>query len=220
MVPPATSPSYLRLVHPPAPRRRDTTPLTPVPSVHTPVDDEERRWIDAAAAGDVAAFRCLYDRYLHVVAGQVGRLLGPRSDVEDVVQDVFVHVFRSLDRFRGDAKFSTWLWRITFNVAISHRRRLGRAPATVELEAFHATHAEWARLEARDRARLLYAALDGIDDDARDAFVLHEIEGLTLREIAELCELSINTVAARVRRTREKLVAVLVAAEHGPGGAA
>ena len=175
-------------------------------------DDEEELCIDAAVHGDMAAFRTLYDRHFEFVTRQVGRIMGPGGDLEDVVQEVFVAVYRSLHGYRGDSRFTTWLYRLTYNVTVSHLRK---RPRMVELSAWRPlrdSQGAWARLEARDMVRVLYAALDNVAPDHREAFLLHEVEGMRLREIAELTGESINTIAARVRRTRERMQEVLEAA--------
>lgn len=167
--------------------------------------EEERRWAQRAAEGDMRAFRCIYDRYLPKVLRHVTRILGPTADVEDVVQEVFVQMHRSLPSFRGESRLSTWTYRLTWNVAISHRRRRRKVVDLSAVRALRLSTEDWKRLEARDLCRTLGAALEGVSDDAREAFLLVDVEGMKLREVAELTDTSINTVAARVRRTRDKL---------------
>lgn len=172
--------------------------------------DPERVLIAAAAQGDMRAFRTLYDLHLSYVTRCVARLLGQAPDLEDVVQEAFIAIYRALPSFRGDCAFTTWLYRVARNVAIDHLRK--RRVSTVELDAWRPLRADadqWAHLEARDLCRALYAALDTLSIEHREVFVLHEVEGMKLREIAELTNESVNTVAARVRRTREKLQSVL-----------
>lgn len=173
----------------------------------------ERKWVLQAQTGDSTAFRWLYDRHLDRATHQVGRIMGPGADIEDVVQDVFVQVFRSIGNYRFESKFSTWLYRVTYNVTISHLRK---QPKTVELADWRPLRdnvSTWSRLEARDLVRVLYAALEHVQPEAREAFLMHEVEGMKLREIAELTGDSLNTISARVRRTREKLQAVLESAQ-------
>lgn len=179
----------------------------------TSADADLQRTIDAAAAGDVVAFRALYDEHFEFVHRQVARIVGPRGrgtgEVEDVVQEVFVQVFRSLSSYRNESKFTTWLYRLTYNVAVSHLRK---SPRTVQLADWRPLHEPidtWAMLEARDLCRVLYAAIEQVPEDHREAFMLFEIEGLKLREIADLTGEQINTVAARVRRTRQRLQQIL-----------
>ncbi len=171
---------------------------------------DELELILHAANGDMRAFRTLYDTHLGYVTRNVARLLGPSPEVEDVVQDVFIHVYRSLGSYRGECAFTTWLYRVTRNVTIDHLRK--RRVTTVELDAWRPLKGDadqWSALEARDLCRVLHAALKSVGVEYREAFLLHEVEGMKLREIADLTEESINTVAARIRRTREKLQGLL-----------
>src|SRR5579863_7008034 len=90
-----------------------------------PVDE---RLIARASAGDSEAFRQIYERHRGDVARLVYRMLGARADFEDVIQEVFVQVYRSLKDFRGQAKFTTWLHRVTVNVVLMHRRSARSRP--------------------------------------------------------------------------------------------
>lgn len=156
-------------------------------------------------AGNDAAFRALYYRALPRVRAWVARFLGPDGAVADVVQDVFVQVHRSIRAFRGDAAFSTWLYRLTFNVATSHLRRLGRE-RTADEPRQEPGFDEEGRLLAREDLVRLYRALDALPAEKREVFVLYELEGHTLQEIADLLGSGIPTVAARLRRARLALV--------------
>ena len=89
---------------------------------------DEDKLIERAAADDTAAFRELYDRHRADVARLVYRMLGGRGDLEDVIQEVFVQVHKSLKDFRGQSKFSTWLHRVTVNVVLMHRRAARSRP--------------------------------------------------------------------------------------------
>lgn len=179
--------------------------------------EEERFWVERAAQGDMSAFRAIYDRYLPKVVRHVTRVLGPTAEVEDVVQEVFVQMHRSLPNFRGESKLSTWIYRLTWNVAISHRRRRRNIVDLSAVRALRLSTEEWKRLEARDLCRTLAATLEGVPEDAREAFLLVDVQGMKLREVAEMTDTSINTVAARVRRTREKLRDALDNAERTRG---
>lgn len=197
--------------------RTPPIPGTDVAETQSAEVDEEQIWIEAAASGDVAAFRLLYDRHFDFVSRQVGRVMGPGGELEDVVQEVFVQVFRSLHSYRNESKFTTWLYRVAYNVTISHLRKTPRTVELADWRALREPTSQWNKLEARDMCRVLYAALEQVPGDQREAFLLFEVEGLKLREIAELTGESINTIAARVRRTRERLQVVLEQA-GGLGG--
>lgn len=170
---------------------------------------EETKLIAAVTRGDMAAFRELYDRHFDYVTRNVARLVRG-AELEDLVQEVFVNVYRSIGTYRGDCAFRTWLYRVARNVTIDHLRT--RKLTTIELDAWRPLRAEtsaWKQLEARDLLRTLNAALQNVSPEHREAFFLYELEGMKLREIAELTGDSINTIAARIRRTRERLQSLL-----------
>jgi RNA polymerase sigma-70 factor (ECF subfamily) len=167
--------------------------------------EDVRRWVEQSRDGDMQAFRRLYDEFLPYVRHHVGRLVGPDDKVEDLVQEIFVEVYDSLSDFEFRSKFKTWLYRVTRNVTISHLR--GREE-TIDLDDVRPLRNDsrmLAKLEARDQVRALYSVLEQCKPESREAFILHEVEEMKLREIAEMTDTSINTVGSRVRRTREKL---------------
>lgn len=163
--------------------------------------------VERAQRGVPGAFDELYYAYVDRVHRQLAALVGPSSDLEDLVQQVFVQVHQNLPRFRGDAAFPTWLHRLVLNVGLMHvrsaavRRQKASVELPLELPSQDGSGPEraYARTEAR---AALYAVLAQLDDKKRVAFILYEIEGHTLEEIALLLDTSINTVAARVRTAR------------------
>ncbi len=191
--------------------------VDPVPESSADPGDEEARLAALAGAGDRAAFRALYERYAARVARHVVRVVGAGSDVEDITQEVFVQLHRSLGSFRGECKLSTFVYRLTWNVAVSHGRRRRKVVELTAVRSLQLSTENWNRLEARDLCRTLDAALAGVSDDAREAFLLSEVEGMKLREIAELTGEPLHTIAARVRRTRAKLRAALENADPRTG---
>src|SRR5579864_5797187 len=115
------------------PARMDASPAPVHPRfVRRPVMSDEEGLISKASTGDTASFRTLYLRHRGDVARLVYRMLGARSDLDDVVQEVFFQVFRSLKDFRGQSKFSTWLHRVTVNVVLMHRRAARSRPTYAE----------------------------------------------------------------------------------------
>ena len=170
---------------------------------------DESDIIEAAAAGDMDAFRQLYDRYLDQVTRTVARYLGPGPELEDVVQEVFLELHDSLDNVSDHDGFEGWVYRVARNVAISHGRKRRHSVDFVQLQTLRAPINQWTKLTAREKIRALYAAMDCLSDKKREAVIMYEIEGNTLQEIADETDTSINTIASRVRRGRQKLMKLI-----------
>jgi RNA polymerase sigma-70 factor (ECF subfamily) len=174
---------------------------------------EEAQLISQAAAGDAAAFRRLYDMHCQQVARLAYRLTGGRGDLEDLVQEVFVQVHRSLPDFRGQSKFGTWLHRVTVNVVLMQRRAAKSRPALMsdavdERSAFD-TLAPDEGAERRERVRAFGRLLDRLGDKKRIVFVLHELEGLPPSEISRIVGAPVLTVRTRLFYARRELEAML-----------
>ncbi len=161
-----------------------------------------------AADGDRAAQRELFQAQRRSVHHTLFRILGSNRDIEDLVQDAFIEIFRALPSFRGDSTLARWCQTITTRVAYLAISR--RKPATVELglveEVVADPSPDAARVaHARDAARRLYAALDRLDAKKRIAFALAVIDGLPLREVAKLTESSTFATKTRVWRARREI---------------
>lgn len=132
----------------------------------------------------------------------------PEHQVEDAVQDVFVVVHRRLADWDGRSPRS-WLYGIARRVASNHRRRSARHQRKIEALPEPRDPALEGRIEDRELLRTIEAALAGLDPGPRTAFVLTEIEGMSAREIAELLDVSPNTIASRLRKARAHVAAAL-----------
>jgi RNA polymerase sigma factor (sigma-70 family) len=160
------------------------------------------------AGGDIAAQRQLFRDQRARVHRTLYRILGSNHDMEDLVQDVFFEVFRSLARFRGEARLSTWIARITTRVAMHYIGR--RKPPSQSLDALPVElaaagpSAEEAAL-MREAAQRLYRVLERVEATHRIAFALHVIDGLPLREVAEITESSLVATKSRVWRARREI---------------
>ncbi len=144
------------------------------------------------------------------VARLLRRMFGPRADIDDTFQAVFVEVFRSLPAFMGRAQLGTWVHRIALNVAYQEMRGRYREQArredgdALDDMACETLDAEGAVLRA-ESIRLLYEGLETIDPRRRIAVILHDLEGRPLREVAELLGRPLQTVASQVKVGRAEL---------------
>src|SRR5512139_191825 len=173
--------------------------------------------VERAKGGDRAAFRELFRRHRNDVARLAYRMLGARggskgvvggADLEDIVQEVFLQVHRSLNDFRGQSKFSTWLHRVTVNVVLMSRRAARSRPVfAAEISDNEPDHGCSPDEEA-SRARRVEAfrrVLDRLPEKKRTVFVLHEIEGLPPAEIAAIVDAPVLTVRTRLFYARREL---------------
>jgi RNA polymerase sigma-70 factor (ECF subfamily) len=191
--------------------------VTAVTRRSTPSDDELAA---AAGSGDETAFAELYARYVDRVYMRVVHLVGPGPDSDDVLQQVFIGLHRALPRFRGESQISTFLYRITVNVAYDHLRRRARRSGEHDVAALDALIDDAPtpedRVRRRDELRQIFALLEQIKPKKRIAFVLVAVEGLSLAEAAELVGARVDAVKQRVLHARRELVALMADAELHP----
>lgn len=163
----------------------------------------------------MAATGLLFHRHRAAVTRLVFRVLGPSHEVEDLVQEVFVQVLRSLPAFQGNARFSTWLYRVTVNVVLMHRRTQRRRPRLVQEElappqsALEPSPEE--QVSSRLRAVAFHRALATLSEKKRAVFVLHELEGRTPSDIARIVGAPVLTVRTRLFYARRELAKQLAA---------
>lgn len=171
--------------------------------------------LEACQRGDPAAFEELVLRTQRQVYTLAYRLVGDRGEAEDVAQESYLRVFRSLGGFRRDARFETWLYRIVTNTAMTHLRRRGRFGVLAEEpdEDPPADPAGRSPEDVVDREELR-AALAELSPGLRVSVVLKDVYGLSCREIGEEIGLSEGAVKVRLHRARKRLKEKIHGAER------
>ncbi len=159
--------------------------------------------------GDAAAFRELFREHRQDVARLIYRMTGTSRDLEDLVQEVFLQVHRSIPDFRGEARFSTWLYRLTVNVVLMQRRSSKSRPQLVA-EGVTAPPRDPLLLPDEQVARgrriaAFYRVLERLSEKKRTVFVLHELEGLAPSEISKIVRAPVLTVRTRLFYARREL---------------
>jgi RNA polymerase sigma-70 factor (ECF subfamily) len=190
-----------------------------------PADEVEL--IARCRADERAAHDEFYHRFRRQVAGNLYRVMGDRSDLDDLVQEVFVIAFRGLQKFRGDARLSTWLYRICVNVALGRIRTRKRRPnavgvadldgAAIDPSLVERPETPEKSLERRQDQERVYRALETLAPKKRIVLYLHEIEGLDLKEIAYLVDSNPVTVRTRLFYARREFYRA-IAADPTEGG--
>jgi RNA polymerase sigma-70 factor (ECF subfamily) len=167
--------------------------------------------VERCRAGDRRALGELYREYRHEVYRTLRQLLRHSPDIDDVVQDVFIQVFRSVRHFKGDSRFSTWLYRVAVNVGLMHLRKRKSSPqatgaAVVEEVAPDSENPAAEAMRAEKRAAV-QRILDALSDKKRVVFVLHDLCGKQAKEIADILEISVLTVRTRLHYARKEFYA-------------
>ncbi len=187
----------------------------------TVTDDVDPKWLERLYARDEHAFSKLVLLHQARILALTTRLLSSPSDGEEITQEVFVQAFKHIDQFRGDAKLSTWLYRIAVNLCKNKNKylRRRRVNESTSLEELHETaqpapgaHATMARVGRPDElasARQLHdtvrIAISQIDEAFRECLILRDVEELSYEEIGEITSLPPGTVKSRIFRARAML---------------
>jgi RNA polymerase sigma-70 factor (ECF subfamily) len=173
--------------------------------------DDDLPLVARARAGDNEAFGTLVRKYQGWVFTLAYRMLGDRADAEEMAQETFLRVYRALGRFKGAAKFSTWLYRIATNQCLNHaesRRRRIRPETHPGYLIAHVSDPNPGPdhvVERADARRLVQQALLHVTPEHRAILILREVQGLAYEEIGELLGLEPGTVRSRLHRARLEL---------------
>lgn len=190
------------------PSREPARPVAgKIPQVETP------GLVERCQRGDAEAFRELFRAHRQDVARLAQRMLGRTIDLEDIIQEVFLQVHRSIRDFRHGARFSTWLYRVTVNVVLMHRRAAKSRPSFSEapegVAAVDQRPLSDDQLERQRRVAAFHRLLDRLSEKKRLVFVLHELEGLSPGEIAKIVGSPVLTVRTRLFYARRELLVLL-----------
>src|SRR6266513_419185 len=162
--------------------------------------------------GDQAAWDLIVRQHWRKVFNVAYKFVGKHDEAEDLTQDIFLKVFKSLDTFDRRANFQTWLISVSRNLCIDHYRSVRRERETIdrdvdasELMPVSKTQGQLARMEQRDRVELLREAMSELPKTLRTAVLMRDIQELSYHEIAETLHLPEGTVKSRINRGRNEL---------------
>jgi RNA polymerase sigma-70 factor (ECF subfamily) len=194
----------------------------PVPTGRLTVSDRtldlDSRFVERCLGGDEAAWEYLVKTHTRRVYAICYRFTNSQTDAEDITQEVFLRLFRTLSSFRSrEGSFVVWLTRVTRNLLIDHYRRTRQERATESIESQLPVLQEQspsasrtdARLAGREATEILQAALQKLSPDLRETVVLRDLEELEYREIAQVLSVPEGTVKSRLNRGRAELARVL-----------
>ena len=176
----------------------------------------ELELIQQLRAGDELAFKSLVENYQDLVYNTALGVVQNSEDAEDVAQEVFIQVFRSIDQFKGDARLSTWIYRITTTKALDHIRSRKRKKRFAFITSLFGPNDELIHepvdfqhpgvtLDRKEQAALLFRMIEQLPDNQKVAFTLHKTEELSYQEIADVMQLSVSAVESLLFRARQNL---------------
>jgi RNA polymerase sigma factor (sigma-70 family) len=178
---------------------------------------QEEQLIDGLINRNDDAFRFLLDSFKDKVFNTCLSFVRNRHDAEDLTQEVFVEVHKSIGKFRREASLSTWIYKIAINKSLEYRRKqkrkkrfghimeltgFGKSAEADESVTFEHPGVE---LENKERGKILFKAMDELSENQRAALVLYEIEGLSYKEIAGVLETSLSSVESLIFRAKQNL---------------
>lgn len=176
----------------------------------------ELELIQQLRAGDEGAFKSLVANYQDLVYNTALGIVQNSEDAEDVTQEVFIQVYRSIDQFKGDARLSTWIYRITTTKALDHIRSRKRKKRFAFITSLFGPNDELVHepvdfqhpgvaLDRKEQAALLFRMIDQLPENQKVAFTLHKSEELSYQEIADVMKLSVSAVESLLFRARQNL---------------
>ena len=179
---------------------------------HPPETDDIDALIRRCLGGDQLAWEAIVRQYRRKVFNVAYKFVGKHDEAEDLTQDIFLKIFKSLDTFDRRANFQTWLISISRNLCIDHYRSVRKERETIdrgvdanELTPVSRDPGPVAALEQRDRVVLLRQAMSALPDTLRTAVLMRDIQELSYQEIADALHLPEGTVKSRINRGRTEL---------------
>jgi RNA polymerase sigma-70 factor (ECF subfamily) len=185
------------------PEERD--PISPAEQAQAPPSEEDESLVRRAQGGDARAFEALYRAHVDRVYALCLRMSADRVRAERLTQDAFVRCWEKLGTFRGESRFSSWLYRMTVNVVLNDQRSRKRRHLKLESTGDLGRYGSAAPVGKMEETIDVERALADLPEAARTVLVLYGIEGYKYREIAEITGLAEGTVKAQIHRARKLL---------------
>lgn len=172
---------------------------------------DENSLIDRILAGEQQLYAELINRYKGYAFTIALKILQNRPEAEEAAQDAFIKAFQNLSKFNREAKFSTWLYRIAFNTAVSYKRKAKVVLQSIDDVQVGHRHEGEGNAEHDDRKKFIELAMGRLNDADRLAINLFYLQEFSLEEIAEITSMQANTVKVRIHRARQRLAEELKA---------
>ena len=178
----------------------------------TTIDDQQL--IEAIQNGDTKAYTQLVHRYKDLVFTLAIRMLKHREEAEEVAQDTFIKVFKSLSKFKGDSKFSTWIYKVTYNTCLDRIKKNKKHLNDVAIDEFTFNKIETIdnaldNLIKEEKNALIKNCINKLPEDSCALLTLFYFDELSLEEISKIINIEANTIKVKLFRARKKLAVIL-----------
>lgn len=176
--------------------------------------NNDQHYINKVKEGDTNAFAILIDNYKDMVFSLALKVMKNREEAEEVSQDTFIKAFRSLHNFKGDSKFSTWLYKITYNNCMDRVKKISRTYNTNSIDEvvenkIESTESVLDSIERKERAELMKECLDELPEDERTILWMFYYQELSLKEIIDVTSYSEANLKVKLHRSRKKLLSIV-----------
>lgn len=170
--------------------------------------------IKAIQQGDTKAYGQLVDRYKDLVYTLALRMLKHREEAEEVAQDTFIKVFKSIDKFKGDSKFSTWIYKVTYNTCLDNIKKNKKHLKDVAIDEYTFNKLDTIdnaldNIIKEEKSVLIKNCINKLPEDSSALLTLFYFEELSLDEISKIINVEANTVKVKLFRARKKLAVIL-----------
>lgn len=174
----------------------------------------DEHYIKQTLEGNVNAYAFLVEKYKHMVYTLTIKIVKNREEAEEISQDVFVKAFKKLESFKGDSKFSTWIYKIAYYASLDVVKRNKRFVNTENIEDFNEADLGNIKdaldyLQEKERKKVIDAALFKLNDDERTILTLYYFEEIPVKEISKVVNLSVDNIKTKLFRSRKKLASIL-----------
>ncbi|HAC26025.1 MAG TPA: RNA polymerase subunit sigma [Cytophagales bacterium] len=171
---------------------------------------DENVLIDRILNGERQLYAQLVDRYKSYAFAIARKIVETKPEAEEAAQDAFIKAFQHLRSFQQQSRFSTWLYRIVFNTAISYQRKRKTVYHDIEKQILLHPHETGYELEREDKQRFVNQAIHQLNDAARMDVQLYYLQELSLEEVAGMMQQPLNTIKVRIHRARQRLAQELM----------
>jgi len=174
----------------------------------------DQHYIEKILAGDTQVYSVLVDRYKDMVFSLALKMLRNREEAEEVAQDAFIKAYKKLNKFKGDSKFSTWLYKVVYNTCLDRIKKLKREISVVPMEEITERQLKTVDnaldlMEKQERTEMIQKCLNLLSADESALLNLFYFDELSLQEISKITGIGRNNLKVKLFRSRKKLASIL-----------